>query len=723
MPKLFFQVTLLAVSVSLLFAPQLQAIDLDDYFAMSLEELLMVEVVTASKRSQTINKAPAMVYVISAEDINHRGYSILSDVLRDLPGFDTTEYGGAEFGTDISVRGVPGNNKVILLYDNVRVNSPGGEPMQIRGDISVRHAERIEIVYGPGSTLYGQDAINAVINVVTKTGDSHRASEVSIAFGEHAYKDAFVSYANATTLKNGNTLQLSTYFQWQDSELSDLKEDYPQWWQTLYEGSIAGDLGGDPIQRWDEGLNFNLNLETQENAVRVWYRESSRSCAGGAAQTLVYSDGCIWTDKSLVIDASNQVHFSENVSLHSTINYRRSEVDPESRYLNLAGNGQFSFSNRKYGLATGIKVEERFDIVISDALFFKVGVVLKDHSTLVKATIPEQGFDVNGNAIQQIGEYSYYTEAGDANSLVVKASGTELHYQTSAVYLELDYAINDALGLVLGLRKDYDERIDQRPFSPRAAAIYHFNDHLTLKYIYTEAFTAAAPYFAYVNFITPSVIVDNTDALEAEEALSHEINISWTEQYWLTGISLYHNEQKNLIHVANAGFDFNIADSDVYLDEAGTQQRVLLQAANGGDSVSEGVDIYTRYQWQAVDLWASLSYVDYEANIEGDKRGLERLSSKNVRLGATWQPMPAMQVTPSLVYRSTPENISVFNGLEDETDNPYWLNLYLSYHPASNVKTYLRIDNMTDNRIALRGLSGPAPQESRSIRLGITYQY
>ncbi len=288
-----FQATLLVTWLSIFHTSQLQAKDLTDYFAMSLEELLNVEVITASKRSQTVNKAPAMVYVVSAEDIDHRGYSILSDVLRDLPGFDVTEYGGAEFGTDISVRGVPGNNKVILLYDNVRVNSPGGEPLQVRGDISVRHAERIEIVYGPGSTLYGQDAINAVINVVTKTGDSHRASEVSVTTGEHAYKEAFLSYANAITLKDGEILQLSTYMQWQDSELSNLKEDYPQWWQALYEGSIAGDLGGDPAQRWDEGLNLNLNLETQESAVRFWYRESSRSCAGGAAQTLVYSDGCI----------------------------------------------------------------------------------------------------------------------------------------------------------------------------------------------------------------------------------------------------------------------------------------------------------------------------------------------------------------------------------------------------------------------------------------------
>ena len=61
-----------------------------------------------------------------------------------------------------------GNNKIVLLINGMRVNPPGGEELMIRNDVSVRFAEQIEIIYGPGSTLYGQDAISAVINIKTR---------------------------------------------------------------------------------------------------------------------------------------------------------------------------------------------------------------------------------------------------------------------------------------------------------------------------------------------------------------------------------------------------------------------------------------------------------------------------------------------------------------------------------------------------------------------------
>src|SRR5205807_878811 len=102
------------------------------------------------------------------EEIRQRGYAFLKDVLRDLPGMETSEYYFTEIGTQVPVRGVLGNNKIIVLINGMRVNPPGGEAMMLRSDISVRDAEQVEVVYGPGSTLYGQDAISAVINIITR---------------------------------------------------------------------------------------------------------------------------------------------------------------------------------------------------------------------------------------------------------------------------------------------------------------------------------------------------------------------------------------------------------------------------------------------------------------------------------------------------------------------------------------------------------------------------
>ena len=92
------------------------------------------------------------------------------------------------------VRGVVGNNKIVLLVNGMRVNPPGGEELMIRSDISVRFADQIEIIYGPGSTLYGQDAISAVINIKTRRpGDA--TVEVMGGYGLDDTKEGYASFA------------------------------------------------------------------------------------------------------------------------------------------------------------------------------------------------------------------------------------------------------------------------------------------------------------------------------------------------------------------------------------------------------------------------------------------------------------------------------------------------------------------------------------------------
>lgn len=80
-----------------------------------------------------------------------RGYSVLSDVLRDLPGRETVEQYFSEVGTAVGVRGFTGNNAIVLLVNGMRVNPPGDEELMLRRDISVRGADRVEVRYGPGS--------------------------------------------------------------------------------------------------------------------------------------------------------------------------------------------------------------------------------------------------------------------------------------------------------------------------------------------------------------------------------------------------------------------------------------------------------------------------------------------------------------------------------------------------------------------------------------------
>ena len=150
---------------------------------LSLGQLIDPSITTASRILERATEAPATVYVITAGDIRARGYATLADVLKDLPGMETVEQYYSELGTLVPVRGVVGNNKIVLLINGMRVNPPGGEELMIRSDVDVRFADQIEIIYGPGSTLYGQDAISAVINIKTRLARATPRVEVMAGYG------------------------------------------------------------------------------------------------------------------------------------------------------------------------------------------------------------------------------------------------------------------------------------------------------------------------------------------------------------------------------------------------------------------------------------------------------------------------------------------------------------------------------------------------------------
>jgi iron complex outermembrane receptor protein len=145
---------------------------------MSLEELLNLEVQTSSRRVERIEDAPNTVYVVTQDQIRRRGYHTLLEVLRTVPGF------GA-FHKDIQyvtqVRGIaPNDNEKIALLINGHNISNVVEPDWVNGPIDLSIAEKIEVVVGPGSVLYGTDALLATINIITRLPTKN---EVNIAAG------------------------------------------------------------------------------------------------------------------------------------------------------------------------------------------------------------------------------------------------------------------------------------------------------------------------------------------------------------------------------------------------------------------------------------------------------------------------------------------------------------------------------------------------------------
>jgi len=121
---------------------------------LSLKELMNIKVVTASGSEQKIIEAPSTMLVITAKQIDERGYEQLDDVLRDIPGVDLIHtYGSAP--TFITFRGMYGdeNRRMLFMIDGIVENNIIGAYEMAGAAYSLQNVERIEIIWGPGSAL------------------------------------------------------------------------------------------------------------------------------------------------------------------------------------------------------------------------------------------------------------------------------------------------------------------------------------------------------------------------------------------------------------------------------------------------------------------------------------------------------------------------------------------------------------------------------------------
>jgi outer membrane receptor protein involved in Fe transport len=683
---------------------------------MSMEELLQVkvaEVTTASKRLERVTEAPGTVIVIDRRRIQLRGYATLQDVLRDLPGMETIEHYFSEIGTLVPVRGIAGNNKIVVLVNGMRVNPPGGEFFPMRNDISVRDAEQIEVVYGPGSTLYGQDAILAVINIKTRQPRDGCLADAGVAGGAYRTGEGWATYGR--TLGPDGAVRLSGHVRIANSALSRLDRHYPAWWSD-YAARAEPKGSGIPPDRLDYGLNLFGRVETDDSSVQVWHRASQRSSSEGFNPILGYVPEARWEDRTTAAEARNVVALSERVDLQSAVTVSQYEIDPRSRYVFPKDETSWFLNDFKYGVGSGASMEETLVMRLLPRFDLLAGAVASTFDIVPKATVPG-GADPRGDVSAEGGSFVYYTEQGNPASRQEIRRAVNVRYQTYAAYAEGAWRLTDRVKSIAGVRVTDDTRFEENPVTPRASLVWDPVKRLTAKYTYAEAYVAPAPYFAHAPFDNGTRLATANPDIEPEKARSHELTLTHTLDSGSLNVSLYYGEQDNLLIVADAGVPENILQDPVYLEDGGT--RALATTVNGGRSHNMGVDVYGDVRLGDVNPWFSYSYVDYEETIGDMRRGLRGISRHNGRLGATWAVTPKLAVTPSLVVRSRPENVKP-GRLDAELNAPWEVNVYALYRLTRRVETFLDVRNATDNRYALGSFVGDAvPQETFRAVAGV----
>jgi outer membrane receptor for ferrienterochelin and colicin len=235
--------------------------------SMSLEELLDVDVTTASQTAQKVTDAPATIYVVTKEQISLRGYVNLEDILEDIPEIEVQRKSSTQNNNTISIRGVVGNEKFIIMQDGMRINSHTGNAHAINNNFSILHAERVEVVLGPASALYGVDAFTGVINIITKDGKDLNGAEIRTAYG------SFNSTEQSVIIGGGKDdfsfLASGSFYSSKEPDFPSIYKDEYAWYNDQY--SQNGNmqlLSGDTITV-DNTEDFQMGSKAYNISARI----------------------------------------------------------------------------------------------------------------------------------------------------------------------------------------------------------------------------------------------------------------------------------------------------------------------------------------------------------------------------------------------------------------------------------------------------------------------
>jgi outer membrane receptor for ferrienterochelin and colicins len=190
-----------------------KVVESDDPTQLSLDQLMKSEIYSASKQWQRVAEAPSSISIVTADQIKKYGYRTLADILRSVRGVYVTNDRNYSY---IGIRGFarPGdyNTRVLLLVDGHRLNDNvyDGAYIGTEFPVDVDLIERVEVIRGPSSSLYGGSAFFGVINVVTKTGHDLDGVEVTFEDGSFGTYKGRVSFGES--FRNGLDAVISASF-------------------------------------------------------------------------------------------------------------------------------------------------------------------------------------------------------------------------------------------------------------------------------------------------------------------------------------------------------------------------------------------------------------------------------------------------------------------------------------------------------------------------------
>jgi outer membrane cobalamin receptor len=525
-----------------------------DLSRASLEDLLNIEVTTASRSPEGLATAPARVQVVTAAQIQRRGYRSLADLLKDLPDFKVDVAGDQDFPVELTVQGIRGTSHMVVLLDGVRVSSPTNEPLPILANYPVHLARQVEIVYGPASALYGADAFSGVINIISKDVVDAPGFAVGTSVGQFGLYNQTASYAGhlgskATLLVAGQVL-------------SDRQPDLSKYYPDDFHG-LAGQHSGTfdtifgpmtPTRPVSPDFEIPLSAHSLMATLRagsfqaMFFESHARVSTTPAynPDNAVYNSDAYNLNR-LAVGAVSYTRPIGRVTSTSTLTLSRHELAPESGYWNVFSNFAKSY---KYAYGSMVKGESQ--------------VSWKAAPTV---TVTTGGTIERFNAIPQTADLNEPIRSRDQPGTILDTNIVDdfntLHYTNSAAFGQMQYTASHAVTFTLGARVDHNSRYGTT-FNPRVGAVMQPSSLTTLKLLYGSAFLAPSPYQTYAHYgsfyttdggqtyASSYWHLPNPD-LKPERKKTVELNLRQAvgSRFFLTG-SVFYSRLSNLIKGTDA---------------------------------------------------------------------------------------------------------------------------------------------------------------------------
>lgn len=409
----------------------------DDF---SLEDLLGVTINTAARYEQTTREAPSSVTIITSEEIERYGYRTLEDVFRNTRGFYTRDDRNYNY---VGARGFSRqdyNNRILLMLNGMSVNENINGAATIGPDllIDMSSVERIEIVRGPGSALYGQYAMFAVVNVITKKGASAGGFRAATKVGSYGTHGGQVRFGGL--FDNGVDVLLTGSRWSRDGE--DLF--FAEYDDAETNNGIAKGLD------WERSTSLSGRLLYGDFVLQGYVVSRKKGIPTAAFETIFNDERTKTLDELAFVELSYERELGPGKTLL---------VNNSLKHYNYQGGYAYEafFSEKDVAKWLTHEIDYRWDLRANHRLVAGI----------------EWQNELRTSTLAQDEEEVYFD--------------SDIPRDIFSLFVQDEYQIRSNLSLTLGLRFDQYQDLED-VVTPRGALVYHPFETGTLKLLYGEAF-------------------------------------------------------------------------------------------------------------------------------------------------------------------------------------------------------------------------------------------